>query len=267
MSKIEWTDQTWNPVVGCSIVSTGCTNCYAMGMARRVELMIDGQNHNRAANLNPLANKYKGLTRQSGNRTVWTGEVRCIESELQKPLHWKKPRMIFVNSMSDLFHGEVPYKFIRKIWAIMASTPQHTYQILTKRPQNMWIAISAMKLKTLPNVWLGVSVESSEYIHRIEILSTIPAAIRFVSFEPLLENIEYPDLRKIDWAIVGGESGPNARPMKQRWVEIIQFHCEITSTAFFFKQWGGKNKKATGRMLNGRTYDAMPIMAERAVVA
>ena len=251
MTQIEWTDQTWNPVVGCSIVSPGCTNCYAMQMAKRLEAMH--------------CHKYDGLTRQSGGRTVWTGKVRCIESELDKPLHWKKPRMIFVNSMSDLFHEDVPFEFVREVWKTMAQTPQHTYQILTKRPERLQRFIRLFP-KPLTNVWLGVSVESDKYKNRIEILSTIPAAIRFVSFEPLLGNIEYPDLRKIDWAIVGGESGPNARQMQQGWVEAIKLHCDITNTAFFFKQWGGKNKKKAGRLLNGQTYDEMPIVKQAAVV-
>ncbi|NRA88335.1 MAG: DUF5131 family protein [Rhizobiales bacterium] len=252
MTKIEWTDETWNPVAGCSIVSPGCTNCYAMQMAARLEAMH--------------VESYKGLTRKSGGRTIWTGKINQVKSALAKPLKWKKPRMIFVNSMSDLFHEEVSYWFIIAVWTIMEQTPQHTYQILTKRPRRMKDVLEKFNLPILPNVWLGVSVESDEYRKRIEVLSTIPAAIRFVSFEPLLGNIEYPDLRKIDWAIVGGESGPNARPMQQRWVEIIKLHCEITNTAFFFKQWGGKNKKKAGRLLNGQTYSEMPIIKDLAVV-
>lgn len=244
MSQIEWTDQTWNPVVGCSIISPGCTNCYAMGMAKRLEAMH--------------CHKYDGLTRQSGGRTVWTGEVRCIDAELEKPLHWKKPRMIFVNSMSDLFHEDVPYSFISKIWDIMWQTPQHTYQILTKRPDLMQRALNAMKLPMLHNIWLGVSVEGREYLNRIKILTSIPAKIRFVSFEPLLKSVGTPDLRGIDWVIVGGESGPNSRPIHKVWVEDIKLSCNRNGIAFFFKQWGGKNKKKTGRLLNGRTYDEMP---------
>lgn len=266
MTQIEWTDQTWNPVVGCSIVSPGCTNCYAMNMARRVELMTDGQNRNRAAYLKPLTNKYKGLTRQSGGRTVWTGEVRCIDSELEKPLHWKKPRMIFVNSMSDLFHEAVPIHFIEEIWKVMEATPQHTYQILTKRPQRMRDDIDWLNLPILDNVWLGVSVESFEYNYRIALLSDIPAAVRFVSFEPLLNFVGLPNLQKIDWAIVGGESGPNARLMNKYWVEQIQGICETDEVALFFKQWGGKNKKKAGRILNGHTYDEIPIIKQSAVV-
>lgn len=249
MTQIEWTDQTWNPVVGCSIISPGCTNCYAMGMAKRLEAMH--------------CHKYDGLTRQSAGRTVWNGEVRCVEADLEKPLRWRKSRMIFVNSMSDLFHEDVPFEFIMQVWQVMEATPQHTYQILTKRPDRMDNFITFMHPPTLPNVWLGVSVESDEYRNRIEILSAIPAAIRFISFEPLIDRVYYPALNNIDWVIVGGESGANARPMKQQWVEHIQWLCQVSTTAFFFKQWGGKNKKKAGRLLNGRTYDEMPIIRGR----
>jgi len=244
-TSIEWTDATWNPVAGCTILSPGCTNCYAMRMAARLELMgVD---------------KYRGLTRKSGGRSVWTGRLSLDRKALAIPKTWKKPRQIFVNSMSDLFHADVPAEFIAEVWSTMAATPQHTYQILTKRPDRM-TAITA-DLPVLANVWLGTSVETGEFLERIDNLRRVRAAVRFISFEPLLGSVRKADLSNIHWAIVGGESGPRARTMDPTWVDEIESLCRKSNTAFFFKQWGGKNKKATGRTLHGRTYDEMPALS------
>ena len=244
-TTIEWTDATWNPVAGCTVLTAGCTNCYAMRMAARLEAM--GQE------------KYKGLTRRSGGRAVWTGKVRVDERSLATPASWTKARKeVFVNSMSDMFHEAVPVKFVRRIWKVMRDTPRHTYQILTKRPDRMAEVLSGEGLEVLPNVWLGTSVEDRRVLGRIDELRSVPAAIRFVSFEPLIGSVTGCDLRHIHWAIVGGESGPRAREMKQDWVDEIETLCRSSGTAFFFKQWGGKNKKVTGRLLRGDTFDEMP---------
>jgi protein gp37 len=244
-TSIEWTDATWNPIAGCTILSPGCTNCYAMRMAARLEMMgVD---------------KYRGLTRKSGGRAVWTGKMTLDREALEIPKSWKKPRQIFVNSMSDLFHADVPAGFIGDVWATMAATPRHTYQVLTKRPDRM--AEITAGLRMLPNVWLGTSVETAEYLHRIDDLRRVTAAVRFISFEPLLGSVDGADLSGIHWAIVGGESGPRAREMKPTWVNEIERMCRKSSTAFFFKQWGGTNKKAAGRMLHDRTYDEMPVLS------
>lgn len=242
-TSIEWTDATWNPVAGCSIVSPGCTNCYAMRMAARLDAMgVD---------------KYRSLTRKSGNRYVWTGKVRLDHGSLDIPTKWKKPRRVFVNSMSDLFHEDVPEKFVRKVWDVMARTPQHTYQILTKRPDRMRRALSG-NFPYLLNVWLGTSVENSDALHRLEELREVRASIRFVSFEPLIGPVSSANLGDIHWAIVGGESGPRARPMRPEWVDEIAAECQRAGTAFFFKQWGGRNKKQTGRRYRGRFWDNFP---------
>lgn len=243
-TSIEWTDVTWNPVAGCSIVSAGCTNCYAMRMAARLQAMG--------------SDKYKGLTRKSGRRHIWTGKIRCDDRALLLPATWKKPARIFVNSMSDLFHEGVPTSFIEKVWQSMEHTPRHTYQILSKRPDRMAELTTSNQLKMLPNVWLGTSVENSEVIERLDALRNVKAAIRFVSFEPLIGSVQRASLRGIDWAIVGGESGPRARPMEPIWVDEIERNCRTAGTAFFFKQWGGKRKDRTGRLRNDRTYDDMP---------
>lgn len=244
-SPIEWTDATWNPVAGCSLASSGCTNCYAMRMAARLEAMG--------------VPKYAGLTRKSGGRAKWTGAVRCDEAALSVPYRWRKSRKVFVNSMSDLFHEEVPTDFIRRVWATMAETPRHDYQLLTKRPDRMREVLLNENFNILPNVWLGTSVEGPDVVDRIEYLRKTPAAVRFISFEPLIGPIQEANLDGIAWAIVGGESGPSARPMDEQWVWAIERICRRHDTAFFFKQWGGINKKATGRLLGGRTYDEMPV--------
>ncbi|MBN9598021.1 MAG: DUF5131 family protein [Afipia sp.] len=242
-TSIEWTDATWNPVAGCTILTAGCTNCYAMRMASRLEAMG--------------TEKYRGLTRKSGKRAVWTGKIRLDEAALLAPLAWRKPRKVFVNSMSDLFHEAVPAEFIAKVWHTMEATPHHTYQILTKRPDRMVELVPA--LKRLSNVWLGTSVEDDRVLGRIDDLRNVPAFVRFISFEPLIGSVASANLTDIHWAIVGGESGPKARDMNPDWVDEIEQLCRRSKTAFFFKQWGGKNKKAAGRMLNGRTYDEMPL--------
>jgi protein gp37 len=243
-TSIEWTDATWNPVAGCTVLTAGCTNCYAMRMAARLDAM--GQA------------KYKGLTRRSGGRYVWTGKVRLDHGALDTPKSWATPRKVFVNSMSDLFHPDVPVSFVAGVWATMSATPRHTYQILTKRPERMADILRSDRFKVLPNVWLGTSIEDGRVLARLDHVREVPAAIRFVSLEPLIGSVAAGDFGGIDWAIVGGESGPRARPMDPVWVEEIEKMCRKSGTAFFFKQWGGKNKKAAGRLLNGRTYDEMP---------
>jgi protein gp37 len=246
-TSIEWTDATWNPVAGCTVLTAGCTNCYAMRMAARLEAMG--------------TEKYRGLTRKSGGRAVWTGKIRLDEKSLDAPRAWSKPRKVFVNSMSDLFHNDVPIEFVARVWAVMKETPRHTYQILTKRPERMAEVLSRAPFEILPNVWLGASIEDGRVLGRLDAMRRVPAAIRFVSLEPLIESVAAGDLTGIHWAIVGGESGPRAREMKPEWVDEIEAMCRRTGTAFFFKQWGGKNKKAAGRLLRGRTYDELPALS------
>jgi len=226
------------------MISPGCTNCYAMRMAGRLQAMEH--------------RSYEGVTRKSGTRQIWTGKLHFNVSALEIPLRWRQPRRVFVNSMSDLFQDGVPANFIKKVWGVMERAHWHSFQVLTKRPDNMRDVLKAANLQPLENVWLGTSVESADYIERIKVLRTIPAAVRFVSFEPLLGAVGRPSLSGIHWAIVGGESGPSARPMEPAWVTAIQENCEKHRTAFFFKQWGGVNKKKSGRKLNGRTWDAYP---------
>ena len=246
-TSIEWTDATWNPVAGCTVLTAGCTNCYAMRMAARLEAMG--------------TEKYRGLTRKSGGRAVWTGKIRLDEKSLDAPRAWSKPRKVFVNSMSDLFHDDVPGEFIARVWGVMRDTPRHTYQILTKRPERMAEVLSKPPFETLSNVWLGASVEDDRVLYRLDAIRRVPATIRFVSLEPLIGSVARGDLTGIHWAIVGGESGPRAREMKPEWVDEIEAMCRRSGTAFFFKQWGGKNKKAAGRLLRGRTYDELPTLS------
>jgi protein gp37 len=250
-TAIEWTDATWNPVAGCSIVSAGCTNCYAMDMAKRLQAMN--------------VPKYRGLTRRSGKRTIWNGVVREDKVALEIPLRWKKPKKIFVNSMSDLFHERVSDAFILEVWKVMEATPRHHYQILTKRPERMGSLVRSKIAEILPNVWLGTSVEGAEVAGRIDHLRKVPAAIRFISFEPLIAPVGKINLTEIDWAIVGGESGRAARPIREEWIDEIYDQCYFHDTAFFFKQWGtwGKDnkrrsKKANGRIYRGQEWDQMP---------
>ena len=230
-TKIEWTEYTWNPVTGCTKVSQGCKHCYAERMAARLKAM--------------------------GNPRYTNGfRVTIHEDLLELPMRLHKPRLIFVNSMSDLFHEQVPEGFIRRAFRVMASCPQHTFQILTKRDKRL--AEIAPKLPWPKNIWIGVSVENQNTISRIYSLQKIPAQIRFISCEPLLGPLPNLPLEKIHWVIVGGESGPKARPMEKEWVENIRAQCEKASIPFFFKQWGGQRKHLTGRLLNGREYNAMP---------
>lgn len=241
-SAIEWTDATWNPVSGCAIVSPGCTNCYAMRLTARLAAM--GQS------------KYAGLTRKSGGRYVWEGRAKIDLASLTVPLSWRKPRRIFVNSMSDLFHEEVPDWFIRAVFDAMVDTPRHSFQILTKRPERL-SALSPM-LPWSDHIWMGVSVESIDYVYRIDFLKNSGAKVKFLSLEPLLGPFVELDLNGIDWVIVGGESGPGARPMEVDWVRDIRDQCVEYGVAFHFKQWGGVFKGRTGRELDGRTWDELP---------
>jgi protein gp37 len=244
LSDIEWTDATWNPVAGCLMISAGCTNCYAMRMAARLQAMKHPN--------------YLGTTRKSGGRPVWTGKVRLIESSLDIPLKWKKPRKIFVNSMSDLFQDGVPEEFIGRVWDAMLKADHHVYQILTKRPDNMKRIAKDLKLPSAKHIWLGTSVEDSRVTDRIGELRETPANVRFISFEPLIGAVGKVNLKGIHWVIVGGESGPSARPVEAEWIDEIKRQCRKSGVAFFFKQWGGTNKKATGRKFRGRTWDEYP---------
>ena len=244
-SDIEWTDATWNPVAGCTVLSPGCTNCYAMRMAARLHAM--GQP------------KYSGLTRKSGRRYVWTGNVRLDWASLDVPETWRKGRRIFVNSMSDLFHEDVPEEFIQAVFGVMTRTPRHIYQVLTKRADRL--AAVSPQLAWPANVWMGVSVESADFADRIDWLRSTGAKVKFLSLEPLLGPLPDLDLRDIDWVIVGGESGPGARPMDPAWVRDLRDQCVKAQVPFHFKQWGGVVKSTTGRVLDGRTWDEEPVAA------
>jgi protein gp37 len=241
-SRIEWTEATWNPVAGCTVLSPGCTNCYAMRLASRLASM--GQE------------KYADTTRISGGRSKWNGKVNTDAASLDIPRRWKKGRLVFVNSMSDLFHDAVPFEFIKSVFDVMAGTPQHTYQVLTKRAERLEELSS--KLSWPKNVWMGVSVENTDFVYRIEHLRRTGASTKFLSLEPLLGPLDDLNLTGIDWAIVGGESGPGARPMAVEWVQSIRDQCIYSGVAFHFKQWGGTNKKRSGRLLDGRTWDEWP---------
>jgi protein gp37 len=230
-TTIEWTNTTWNPVTGCTKISAGCHNCYAERMAKR--LLAMGQ-----------ANYKNGFT------------LTCHPQMLDLPKRWRKPRLVFVNSMGDLFHKDVPDKFIKDVFDVIAQTPRHTYQLLTKRAERL--ETLAGELTWPPNLWMGVSVESEAVSKRIDHLRRVPAKVRFLSIEPLLGPMPTIGLEGIHWVIVGGESGPGARPMKEEWVLDIKDQCIEAGVAFFFKQWGGIRKKQTGRMLEGRTWDELP---------
>jgi len=230
-SSIEWTESTWNPVTGCTKISPGCTNCYAERMAKRLQAM--GQPN--------YANGFK-LTMQP--------------RMLELPLTWKTPQMIFVNSMSDLFHKDVTTDYIFKVFEVMGQAKQHVFQVLTKR-SNRLMRLSP-QLTWTPNIWMGVSVESAAYTFRIDHLRETGAHVKFLSLEPLLGPLPGMNLQEIDWAIVGGESGPGARAMQSEWVVDIRDQCLAAGVPFFFKQWGGTRKKTTGRLLEGRTWDQMP---------
>jgi protein gp37 len=232
-STIEWTEMTWNPVTGCLKVSQGCKHCYAERMAKRLHAM--------------------------GSQRYENGFEPTLHYDLiDLPRHWKKPRLIFVNSMSDLFQEDVPEDFIRAVFATMQACPQHTFQILTKRSERLRELGSGLPWPS--NVWMGVSVEDARVIHRITDLAAVPAQVRFLSCEPLIGPLENLPLDGIHWVIVGGESGPFARSMQAEWVDSIHRQCLRSNVAFFFKQWGGVRKHRTGRELHGRTYDEMPLV-------
>jgi len=241
-SHIEWTEMTWNPVRGCTRVSEGCRNCYAERLATRFA---------------GVGQAYEGLSIMTSSGPRWTNQVRLVPEVLEQPLRWRQPRVIFVNSMSDLFHADVPLEFIRQVFTVMERCPQHTFQILTKRSERL--RELAPLLNWPSNVWMGVSVEDARVIHRISDLQTVPAEVRFLSVEPLIGPIDALPLDDIHWVIVGGESGPGARSIQSEWVESIFMQCRRADVAFFFKQWGGKRKSQTGRELHGQTYDEMPI--------
>ena len=230
-SKIEWTEATWNPLTGCTKISTGCKNCYAEKMAKRLQAM-------KTAN---YANGFK---------------LTCHQHTLDIPFSWKKPRMVFVNSMSDLFHEDAPESFIKKVFNIMDIASQHQYQVLTKRSEILLKMNTSLRWND--NIWMGVSVETSDYKFRIDHLRQTDAKVKFISFEPLLNDIGDVDLSGIDWVIVGGESGPGARPIKKEWITNIQHQCFDKNISFFFKQWGGVNKKKNGRLLDGKLWSQMP---------
>ena len=232
-SSIEWTEMTWNPTTGCDKVSAGCKYCYAEVMARRLQAMgID---------------KYKDGF-----------ELRLHEDVLHIPYEWKRPKIVFVNSMSDLFHKDVPLSFIQKVFDVMNNTPMHTYQVLTKRAERLYELHD--KLNWTTNIWMGVSVENDKVQDRIDFLRETNAKVKFLSLEPLIGPLTNLNLEHIHWAIVGGESGRKASQMKESWVWDIRQQCADQGVAFFFKQWGGVNKKKTGRKLGGRTYDEMPML-------
>ena len=235
-SSIEWTDATWNPVRGCRKVSPGCKHCYAETFAER----------------------WRGIP---GHPYEQGFDLRLVPDKVAEPLSWVRPRRVFVNSMSDLFQEGVPGSFVRQVFEVMRLADWHTYQVLTKRARTMreWVCAERPELAGEPHVWLGVSVEDQKHgLPRIDELRATPAATRFLSIEPLLEDLGEFDLREIDWVIVGGESGPGARPMNPAWVVSIREQCDRARVPFFFKQWGGTRKGATGRLLEGRTYDEMP---------
>jgi len=233
-SAIEWTDSTWNPVTGCTKVSPGCRHCYAETFAER----------------------WRGVR---GHAYEQGFDLRIWPDRLRKPLSWKKPRMIFVNSMSDLFHERVAEEFVKSVFEVMGEASWHTFQVLTKRADRL--AALAPCLDWPPNVWMGVSIESERYLWRADRLQTVPAAVRFLSAEPLLGPIDNVDLDGLDWVIAGGESGPGARPMDPAWVRTLRDLCRDAGVPFFFKQWGGVQKKKNGRTLDGRTWDQMPALA------
>lgn len=233
-SSIEWTESTWNPLTGCTKISPGCKHCYAERMARRLQAM--GQ-----------PNYARGF------------HLALHEHALEIPLRWKRPQNIFVNSMSDLFHKGVPTEFVHRVFDVMVRADWHRFQILTKRSARL--ASLAGELPWSGNVWMGVTVESIEYLHRIDDLRATGAALKFLSLEPLLGPLSDMNLDGIDWVVVGGESGPGARPVDSAWVADIRDQCLAAKVPFFFKQWGGVRKKAAGRSLEGRTWDQMPLAA------
>ncbi|HEY3998168.1 MAG TPA: phage Gp37/Gp68 family protein, partial [Candidatus Xenobia bacterium] len=230
-SAIEWTEATWNPVTGCDKISPGCKHCYAERLAHRLKAM--------------------------GQHIYRNGfELTLQEQQLNLPLRWKKPQVIFVNSMSDLFHKDVPLEYIQRVFEIMRQAHWHQFQVLTKRAERL--EELALHLPWPDNVWMGVSVEYDRYAYRIDHLRKVPAACRFLSLEPLIGPVHGMNLNSIHWVIVGGESGPGARPMEEAWVIDIREQCQAAGVPFFFKQWGGVQKSRTGRLLEGRTWDDLP---------
>jgi protein gp37 len=242
-SSIEWTEATWNPTRGCTRISPGCQHCYAERFAHR---------------LSGPGLPYEGLTRSTPNGPRWRGIIRPIEDAVDLPLHWRKPRRIFVNSMSDLFHEDLDVGFLRRVFDVMRRASWHTYQILTKRGSRL--RAIASELEWAPNIWMGVSVEDASHGDRIDDLRTVPAAVSFLSLEPLLGPLPNLNLDGIHWVIVGGESGPGARLMNADWVREIRDQCVHAEVSFFFKQWGGVRKGKTGRELDGRTWDEFPLL-------
>jgi len=236
-SNIEWTEMTWNPVTGCTKISQGCKRCYAERMAKRLTAM--------------------------GSERYRNGfKVTLHPDLLEVPRRWRQPRVVFVNSMSDLFHEDIPLEYIQRVFATMRECPQHTFQVLTKRSERL--AGIAAQISWPRNVWMGVSVEDARVLSRIHDLRTVPAAVRFLSLEPLIGPLDELPLEGIHWVIVGGESGPRARPMRREWVDSIHRQCRGARVPFFFKQWGGVRKDLAGRELHGRTFDEMPQPLRRA---
>jgi protein gp37 len=242
-TSIEWTTATWNPTTGCDRVSAGCDHCYALALAARLKAMGQAKYQN-----------------DGDPRTSGPGFRITVHSDaLSVPKHWREPRLVFVNSMSDLFHARVPVSFVQEVFAVIAETPQHTYQILTKRASRL--PRIAPELDWPPNLWMGVSVEDSSVLDRVDDLRQVPARVRFLSCEPLLGPLDGLDLTDIGWVIAGGESGPRYRAMDPSWVTAIRDACVEKHVPFFFKQWGGRTPKAGGRQLDGRTWDEVPQMA------
>jgi protein gp37 len=237
---IEWTEVTWNPTTGCDRISAGCDNCYALALAKRLKAM--GQP------------KYQA---DGDPRTSGTGFALTVHPQtLDEPYSWRQPRVVFVNSMSDLFHAKVPLGFVQDVFAVIADTPQHTYQVLTKRSTRL--RKHADKLDWPDNLWMGVSVESADVMFRVDDLRQVPANVRFLSCEPLIGPLDGINLDGIGWVIAGGESGPHYRPMQLAWARSIRDACQADGVPFFFKQWGGRTPKAAGRELDGRIWNEMP---------
>jgi protein gp37 len=243
-STIEWTEATWNPTTGCDRTSPGCDNCYALTLAKRLKAMGVG--------------KYQldGDPRTSGPGFG----IALHPDTLDQPRRWRQPRTVFVNSMSDLFHHDVPTDYVRRVFEVIADTPQHQYQVLTKRSKRL--ASIADELDWPGNLWMGVSVEGGRYTFRVDHLREVPASIRFLSCEPLLGPLPNLDLTGIGWVIAGGESGTEARQLLLSWVSDLRDQCRVANVPFFFKQWGGRTPKAGGRELEGRTWDEMPCVSE-----
>lgn len=239
-SSIEWTEATWNPVTGCSKISPGCAHCYAETFAER----------------------WRGIPRHPYEQGF---DLRLWPARLEQPLRWRRPRMIFVNSMSDLFHERVPDSFIKQVFEVMVRAEQHTFQVLTKRPERA--RALASELPWPSNVWMGVSIENRRFVYRADILRAIPASVRFISAEPLLGPLDGLNLAQIDWLIAGGESGPRHRPVRPEWLRDLRDRCQSEGVAYFFKQWGGHRPKTGGRDLDGRTWDEMPDRASAPLIA